>query len=270
MALELPGSHQRGTGLVDVLDRVLDKGLVIAGDIKVSLAEVELLTIRIRLLVCSIDKAEQIGLDWWSYDRHLSPGGTQASLAENEELRAEIARCCRSACNALTTRPAGGRRAGADSVTTRRGLSMAVERAAGGTSLIDVLDRVLDKGIVIDAWVRVSLVGIDLITVEARVVVASIDTYLKYSEAVGQVAPVSRPAARAPSHEEVMAENAALRAELAGRRKRARTRPPRRRAQARGARGRGLVRTVPRAARDRCQHCRVDSRSEARARRGFC
>src|SRR6476646_4873343 len=68
---------------------------------------------------------------------------------------------------------------------------MAVERAAGGTSLIDVLDRVLDKGIVIDAWVRVSLVGIDLITVEARVVVASIDTYLKYSEAVGQVAPLS-------------------------------------------------------------------------------
>ena len=70
---------------------------------------------------------------------------------------------------------------------------MAVERAAGGTSLIDVLDRVLDKGIVIDAWVRVSLVGIDLITVEARVVVASIDTYLKYSEAVGITAPVSRP-----------------------------------------------------------------------------
>ena len=72
---------------------------------------------------------------------------------------------------------------------------MAVERQQGGTSLIDVLDRVLDKGIVIDAWVRVSLVGIDLITVEARVVVASIDTYLKYSEAVGQVAPVSRPQA---------------------------------------------------------------------------
>ena len=62
---------------------------------------------------------------------------------------------------------------------------MPVERTTGGTSLIDVLDRVLDKGIVIDAWVRVSLVGIDLITVEARVVVASIDTYLKYSEAIG-------------------------------------------------------------------------------------
>ena len=71
---------------------------------------------------------------------------------------------------------------------------MTVERAPCGTSLIDVLDRVLDKGIVIDAWVRVSLVGIDLITVEARVVVASIDTYLKYSEAVGTVAPAARPA----------------------------------------------------------------------------
>jgi hypothetical protein len=74
---------------------------------------------------------------------------------------------------------------------------MPVERAAGGSSLVDVLDRVLDKGIVIDAWVRVSLVGIDLITVEARVVVASIDTYLKYAEAVGQVATASRPALEA-------------------------------------------------------------------------
>ena len=71
---------------------------------------------------------------------------------------------------------------------------MAVERAPGGTSLIDVLDRILDKGIVIDAWVRVSLVGIDLITVEARVVIASIDTYLKYAEAVGITSTVARPA----------------------------------------------------------------------------
>ena len=91
---------------------------------------------------------------------------------------------------------------------------MPIERAAGGTSLIDVLDRVLDKGIVIDAWVRVSLVGIDLITVEARVVVASIDTYLKYSEAVGQAVPVSRPAIETKQYEEVIAENAALRAQL--------------------------------------------------------
>jgi hypothetical protein len=89
---------------------------------------------------------------------------------------------------------------------------MAVERASGGTSLIDVLDRVLDKGIVIDAWVRVSLVGIDLITVEARVVVASIETYLKYSEAVGTMTSASRPAVEARSNEALAAENAALRA----------------------------------------------------------
>src|SRR3954464_8576814 len=92
---------------------------------------------------------------------------------------------------------------------------MAVERASGGTSLIDVLDRVLDKGIVIDAWVRVSLVGIDLITVEARVVVASIDTYLKYSEAVGQTPTLAAKSVDTKAHEALLAENAALRAQLA-------------------------------------------------------
>src|ERR1051325_11477847 len=93
---------------------------------------------------------------------------------------------------------------------------MPVERAAGGSSLIDVLDRVLDKGIVIDAWVRVSLVGIDLITVEARVVVASIENYIRYSEAATQIPPVSRPAgAESRSHDELVAENAALCAQLA-------------------------------------------------------
>lgn len=90
MALDLPPSHPRSTGLVDVLDRVLDKGLVIAGDIKVSLAEVELLTIRIRLLVCSLDKAQEIGLDWWRYDRELSPGSKRSALADNEALRAQV------------------------------------------------------------------------------------------------------------------------------------------------------------------------------------
>jgi hypothetical protein len=94
---------------------------------------------------------------------------------------------------------------------------MPVERAAGGSSLIDVLDRVLDKGIVIDAWVRVSLVGIDLITVEARVVVASIDTYLKYSEAVGAAASAARPTVETPRpYDEIAAENVALRAQIEG------------------------------------------------------
>jgi hypothetical protein len=68
------GPH-RSQGLVDILDRILDKGLVIAGDIRVGLANVELLTIRIRLLVCSVDKAQEIGLNWWKYDPYLV--GTQ-------------------------------------------------------------------------------------------------------------------------------------------------------------------------------------------------
>jgi hypothetical protein len=64
---------------------------------------------------------------------------------------------------------------------------MGIERASGATSQIDVLDRVLDKGIVIDAWVRLSLVGIDLVTVEARVVVASIATYFAHSDALAEL-----------------------------------------------------------------------------------
>lgn len=72
---------QRTQGLVDILDRILDKGLVIAGDIKINLANVELLTIQIRLLVCSIDKAEEIGMNWWRTDpRFAGPEPAHASL----------------------------------------------------------------------------------------------------------------------------------------------------------------------------------------------
>src|SRR5438477_1603148 len=77
------------TNLVDILDRVLDKGLVIAGDIRVSLANVELLTIRIRLLVCSVDKAEQIGLNWWKFDPNLTApagGAGRRALPPSEDV----------------------------------------------------------------------------------------------------------------------------------------------------------------------------------------
>ena len=74
VAIRLSSGVTRSTGLVEVLDRILDKGLFVGGDIKISLAEVELLTIRIRLIVCSLDKAREIGLDWWMYDRHLVAG----------------------------------------------------------------------------------------------------------------------------------------------------------------------------------------------------
>ena len=71
---------------------------------------------------------------------------------------------------------------------------MAVEKTIASTSLAEVIDRILDKGIVIDAWVRVSLVGIELLAIEARVVVAGVDTYLKYAEAVGLTASSAMPA----------------------------------------------------------------------------
>jgi hypothetical protein len=75
------GPH-RSQGLVDVLDRILDKGLVVAGDIKVNLANVELLTIQIRLLVCSIDKAEEIGMNWWRTDPHYARPEVKAEEVE--------------------------------------------------------------------------------------------------------------------------------------------------------------------------------------------
>ena len=80
-------SPTRSHGLVEILDRVLDKGLVIAGDIKINLANVELLTIQVRLLVCSIDKAEQIGLNWWRHDPRLSASGATALAATEETAR---------------------------------------------------------------------------------------------------------------------------------------------------------------------------------------
>jgi hypothetical protein len=88
-----PGPQHESATLVDLLDRVLDKGLVVAGDVSVSLANVELLTIRIRLLVCSIDKAEQIGLNWWRNEPAF--GGTRKtdgiSAGEVARLEARIA-----------------------------------------------------------------------------------------------------------------------------------------------------------------------------------
>jgi hypothetical protein len=88
MGNDIEFGRPRASGLVEVLDRVLDKGLFIGGDIKISLAEVELLTIRIRLIVCSLDKARDIGLDWWTYDRHLAPG--KVAAAERDALEERI------------------------------------------------------------------------------------------------------------------------------------------------------------------------------------
>jgi len=96
---------------------------------------------------------------------------------------------------------------------------MAIDRAQGGSSLVDVIDRVLDKGIVIDAWVRVSLVGIELVSVEARVVIASVDTYIRYADAISNAPQVARPKATVSveeggRYEELAAELAGLRSQL--------------------------------------------------------
>jgi hypothetical protein len=81
--------RQESTNLADILERVLDKGIVIAGDIRVNLLDIELLTIKIRLLVASVDKAREMGIDWWEHDPTLSSG--QRDLAdENRQLRKRI------------------------------------------------------------------------------------------------------------------------------------------------------------------------------------
>jgi hypothetical protein len=89
-----PALPRETTTLADLLDRVLDKGLVVAGDVSISLANVELLTIRIRLLVCSIDKAEQIGLNWWRYESDLvrRDGGDKTAIGRLEARIAELER----------------------------------------------------------------------------------------------------------------------------------------------------------------------------------
>jgi gas vesicle protein GvpA/GvpJ/GvpM family len=85
-----PAEHtQQSTNLADILERVLDKGIVIAGDIRVNILDIELLTIKIRLLVASVDKAREIGIDWWEHDPTLSSG--QRDLAEeNRRLRERV------------------------------------------------------------------------------------------------------------------------------------------------------------------------------------
>jgi hypothetical protein len=84
------GAPQGGTNLADVLERVLDKGVVIAGDIRINLLDIELLTIKLRLLVASVDKAREMGIDWWEHDPSLSAGERDVA-EENRALRSRVA-----------------------------------------------------------------------------------------------------------------------------------------------------------------------------------
>ncbi|MEU6678535.1 gas vesicle protein [Streptomyces sp. NPDC046925] len=94
MPSRMPEPYGQGGGanLADILERVLDKGVVIAGDIRINLLDIELLTIKLRLIVASVDKAKEMGIDWWEDDPALSSGARRNELArENAELRAQVA-----------------------------------------------------------------------------------------------------------------------------------------------------------------------------------
>lgn len=86
-----PAANPQSTNLGDILERVLDKGIVIAGDIKVNLLDIELLTIKLRLIIASLDTAREVGIDWWENDPWLTGKKTNLEL-ENERLRARIER----------------------------------------------------------------------------------------------------------------------------------------------------------------------------------
>jgi hypothetical protein len=88
----MPIEQRQPQGLVDILDKILDKGLVVAGDVKVSLANVELLTIQLRLVICSVDKAEAIGINWWRSDRFYSAhaSGNLQAAEEVQSLKARV------------------------------------------------------------------------------------------------------------------------------------------------------------------------------------
>ena len=104
------GMMRQPQGLVDILDKILDKGLVVAGDVKVSLANVELLTIQLRLVICSVDKAEAIGINWWRSDRFYSADAQKAlpSAGDYDALKARI----QELENQLNSRNAAGKPAG--------------------------------------------------------------------------------------------------------------------------------------------------------------
>ena len=92
-ALEQRSVHPSSASLADILERVLDKGVVIAGDITVQLLDIELLTLKLRLLIASADTARSMGIDWWEHDPRLSSAARKGDLeAENDELRARVER----------------------------------------------------------------------------------------------------------------------------------------------------------------------------------
>ncbi|MFE0186808.1 gas vesicle protein [Streptomyces sp. NPDC058989] len=129
-----PYGQGSSANLADILERVLDKGIVIAGDIQINLLDIELLTIKLRLLVASVDKAKEMGIDWWEHDPALSSrasDGYRSLAEENKRLRAEIAELRedaelppaeerRTSRTSKPSRTTGGKRAGSDTREKKR------------------------------------------------------------------------------------------------------------------------------------------------------
>ncbi|MCX6233330.1 MAG: gas vesicle protein [Bacteroidetes bacterium] len=84
--MAIPTHSIQATGLADILERVLDKGIVIAGDIKIQIADIDLLTIKIRLLIASVDKAMEMGINWWQEDTYLSTKAREKELNEKQDV----------------------------------------------------------------------------------------------------------------------------------------------------------------------------------------
>jgi hypothetical protein len=125
--------HEEPMSLADVLERVLDKGLVIAGDIRVNLLDIELLTIKIRLLVASVDKAREMGIDWWEHDPTLSIGERNL-VEENRALRERIARLEAGAAHGIDGASDGAAPVQDAGVLEQDGASRAVDGAAGSSA----------------------------------------------------------------------------------------------------------------------------------------
>ncbi|MGI8335893.1 gas vesicle protein [Actinomadura scrupuli] len=110
-----PARRTEPANLADILERVLDKGIVIAGDIQVNLLDIELLTIKLRLVIASVDRAKEMGIDWWEHDPTLSSSGRSEMAAENRRLRERIealeAATAAADEGAQEISPAAGRRA---------------------------------------------------------------------------------------------------------------------------------------------------------------
>ncbi|MFF4896265.1 gas vesicle protein [Streptomyces sp. NPDC001068] len=132
-----PYAYAQGSSanLADILERVLDKGIVIAGDIRINLLDIELLTVKLRLVVASVDKAREMGIDWWEHDPSLSSRAGERGLAdENRRLRAEIealrderALSAGGTADAEEPRPDGGRRRASRPAAPRRAKRVADE-----------------------------------------------------------------------------------------------------------------------------------------------